>query len=1790
MTTVLPLRSSGHSLRLDELEDRAVPALVAAYGFEEGAGTTTASNGGTGLTGTLTGATWVAAGKYGRALSFNGTSNLVTVADAAPLRLTTGMTLEAWVYPTASATDWSTALLKERGTTSLAYGLYAADGSGQPPAGYVNRSGNDYNATGTSALPLNTWTHLAATYNNSALRLYVNGTQVTSRSVSGSMSSSTAPLRIGGNTVWGEYFAGLIDEVRIYNNALTQAQIRADMTTPVVTGPDTTPPTVSVSAPAANAHLRGSATVSATATDNVAVAGVQFYLDGAPFGAEDTIAPYSVNWDSTTAPDGDHTLTAVARDAAGNEATASTVTVTVDNAAPTVAVTAPAVGANVTGTVPVTADATDNLAVAGVQFKLNGVTLGAEDTTAPYEATWDTTTVANGTYTITAVAVDAAGNVTTSDFVTVNVANADTTPPSVALTAPAPGATITGTVAVSATAADNVGVTGVGFYLDGVAIGPEVTTAPYAITWDTTAYPDGPHTISAVARDAAGNATTSAEVSVAIDHTPPTVAVTAPSANATVGGMADVTADAADNVGVAGVQFYLNGSPVGAEDTTTPYSLAWNTTGVAIGTYQLTARARDTAGNVKTSEVVSVTVANTDTTPPTATVTGPMAGSTVTGSVTVTANATDNVGVVGVQFLFDGNPLGAEDTIAPYTALWNSPSVANGSHTLAARARDAAGNITTSAGVTVTASNVNPVLLTVNGAQTFQTIDGFGVNVNAHSWDDGEVIPALDMLADQMGSTLFRVVYDMVDWEATNDNSDPFTPDWAYYNGIYSSPDFQELWSTIRYLNQKGFATEITLSLMGRVAPWMGGSVINVAAEDEWVETVATMAHYGRTTANVQFSILDPTNEPDHDGIEGPQVGAAQYTRLLNKLSARLDGMGLGDLRLGGPNTASISAGVNTYMPALMADPVVMAKIDHFALHDYSGSTGGAATAIQQSAYPTRNFWMTELTDPVDILSSIGQNASGIMIWDGFDSAYIHPTLHGASMVPPNDAGPDPAPITYDVPTHTYAPRKSFYEDTQIFKFVPPGSVRIGAAESNGNLTLYAFRHPATGRVTLVGRNAGGTNLTVTGALNNLPPAAAYEFYKTDAGSNFARLADVPASNGTVAFTAPANSYFTLTALTIPDSTPPTVSVTAPENNATATGTATVTADAADNVGVAGVQFYLNGAALGTEDTTSPYSAAWNTAGVPNGTYQLTARARDAAGNATTSGVVTVIVDNVVDTTPPTASLTSPAAEATVTGSVLVGADATDNIGVAGLQFYLDGVALGAEDTTAPYSVSWATATAANGSHTLTARARDAAGNATTSAAVTVTVNNTTTTGLVAAYGFEEGTGTTAGDGTANGLNGTIGGATWVTAGKYGKALSFNGSGNFVTIADANALDLTTGMTLEAWVYPTATATDWATALLKEQSGGLVYALYTADGANRPPAGYVKVGTDRSVTGTSVLPLNTWTHLATTYDNSTLRLYVNGTQVASRSQSGPITTSTGALRIGGNGVWGEYFTGRIDEVRVYNTALSQAQIQDDMANPVGGGGGAQLADRPPESPTEASQPAALSLAQVTPLLAVAVDHWIAAGVPAELLPRASTIAVHITDLPGSGLGFTDSHTGQIWLDRDAAGHGWDRAAGGFDLETVVTHEVGHLLGIDDLQPAADRPADLMDQALAPREQRYPSPLDVLLATTARPDVVPVSFLPVAMTPGEVISLAGVEVRISGMFASHGMAVPDSQWARFDRDSDRWEARPGYPGLAAPVRRASIDDNDGTPISTRAAGSGDEYRTMPDPDSGSDLLP
>jgi cell division septation protein DedD len=201
--------------------------------------------------------------------------------------------------------------------------------------------------------------------------------------------------------------------------------------------------------------------------------------------------------------------------------------------------------------------------------------------------------------------------------------------------------------------------------------------------------------------------------------------------------------------------------------------------------------------------------------------------------------------------------------------------------------------------------------------------------------------------------------------------------------------------------------------------------------------------------------------------------------------------------------------------------------------------------------------------------------------------------------------------------------------------------------------------------------------------------------------------------------------------------------------------------------------------------------------------------------------------------------------------------------------------------------------------------------------------------GLVAAYSFNEGAGITVNDASGNRHTGTLqGDASWTSTGKYGSAISFNGTSSLVSVANSPLLQLRTAMTLEAWVRPTRSTGVWRDVIYK---GNDNYYL-EADSTSVTPATRGAGGS--ALFGTSKLKANEWAHLAGTYDGATMRLYVNGVQVSSRAQTGQIPISTSALQIGGDSVYGQYFPGTIDEVRVYQRALSASEIQRDMNTPI----------------------------------------------------------------------------------------------------------------------------------------------------------------------------------------------------------------------------------------------------------------
>lgn len=462
---------------------------------------------------------------------------------------------------------------------------------------------------------------------------------------------------------------------------------------------DTTLPTVALTAPADGAHVRGTVGLTANASDNELLDHVDFYVDTDKVATDsDGSDGYGASVDTTALSDGTHNLKATAVDGFHNTAD-DTRTVVMDNAKPTGSIRING-GTQYTNTANVTLGLTavDNLSgVQRMQLSDDGTTWGAP---VDYAATASYTLPASdGAKTVYVRYIDGAGNVSDPYRASITL---DTANPTAALTAPANGAYVRGSVTLAATATDNTAVSSVQFLVNGVAVGAADTVAPYSVAWNTAGI-NGARTITARATDRAGNVATSAPVTVAVDNTAPTVSLTAPVAGAVVRGSVTLSATAGDNNAVRGVQFLVNGAAVGAEDTTSPYGVVWNTTGIN-GSRTITARVVDRAGNVTTSAAVTVTVDNTAPT----TLTAPVrtaynppalgadaAPAPVKLSWCATGCSTDIAAYDLQQRKLSGTVWGAWGNVLTNSALKTTTrSLAPGTYGFQLRARDAAGNYT----------------------------------------------------------------------------------------------------------------------------------------------------------------------------------------------------------------------------------------------------------------------------------------------------------------------------------------------------------------------------------------------------------------------------------------------------------------------------------------------------------------------------------------------------------------------------------------------------------------------------------------------------------------------------------------------------------------------------------------------------------------------------------------------------------------------------------------------------------------------------------------------------------------------------------------------------------------------------------------------------------------------------------------------------------------------------------------------------------------------------------------
>jgi O-glycosyl hydrolase len=452
-----------------------------------------------------------------------------------------------------------------------------------------------------------------------------------------------------------------------------------------------------------------------------------------------------------------------------------------------------------------------------------------------------------------------------------------------------------------------------------------------------------------------------------------------------------------------------------------------------------------------------------------------------------------------------------------------------------------------SALIFVIASSCYSQNVTIDGAKTYQTIHGLGVNANPQSWNVNPeaVRKVLDELIDSVGCTTFRLMFDDCDWEKVNDNDDPDTYNWNYYDSVYSAPRFTGIWDMIRYLNSKGI-TDITLSPDGAGPSWMGGTTLTMGKEMEYAEMMSSMIFYAkkRLSPAITFNLLSPINESTCGGGEGVVTTKEQFGRLYSAIATHFINDNIPDISIIGPDDCQ---GWEGNFQAMLKDSITMSKVKQFGQHDYGNSIKKAqdlVTGIKNSSYPDRQAVMTEVNAVCKncdggvynkdygfleyagpayqfILQDLNVGIEGIQVWEAYDSRYHHPnrtltwSMWGIFAV--NDTN------QLDV----YSKRTHYYVLKQLYNFVKPGFKRIDMKTNLQDMITSAFYDKASGKIVITGINNSSKAQTVNCKSVNLPKVSSFSYYYSDATHNFVKGSDVKITGQTFFKSIPPHSVFT---------------------------------------------------------------------------------------------------------------------------------------------------------------------------------------------------------------------------------------------------------------------------------------------------------------------------------------------------------------------------------------------------------------------------------------------------------------------------------------------------------------------------------------------------------------------------------------------------------------------------------------------------------------------------------------
>jgi hypothetical protein len=385
---------------------------------------------------------------------------------------------------------------------------------------------------------------------------------------------------------------------------------------------------------------------------------------------------------------------------------------------PLVTLIYPVNGSVISGNIVVTVQASDDREVLQIWYTLDG-TIIEKSSAARADFQLDLTEYADEqNHVFQAGAVDNSGNNNVSDQVIVTISETgDIVPPTVTITNPLTGQEVVDTTTVIADALDDNYISEVAFYVNGDSVGRDLSY-PYEYIWSVTDFPIfTSQTIYARAFDGARNRTSSNNVTItvvpSIDQVAPLARLLFPLEGQILYGVVRVQVDASDDRLLDRVEFYVNGileSTVDASSGDSPYSYAWDTRSLApTSQHSLFFKAIDAAGNESDNDAILFTIGGSlDTEPPNLVLLYPQDGDTLTGTVTVSVDVSDNVGVDRVEYYVDGGQAGTGlpnfiATSPPWSYDWDTNGWADGlQHTLYIRAVDTSENQTTEGPLTFT--------------------------------------------------------------------------------------------------------------------------------------------------------------------------------------------------------------------------------------------------------------------------------------------------------------------------------------------------------------------------------------------------------------------------------------------------------------------------------------------------------------------------------------------------------------------------------------------------------------------------------------------------------------------------------------------------------------------------------------------------------------------------------------------------------------------------------------------------------------------------------------------------------------------------------------------------------------------------------------------------------------------------------------------------------------------------------------------------------------------------------